>query len=96
MKAADEKLKNFEDPLGTPYKDYDILIAAVNARIHETKTKLKNEIGVIGNLKISTTEANTFVSMDSADVRDMLIESVQKLIALCTKYANRFSTMFSQ
>lgn len=58
--------------------------------IDSTKKILKEEIHHIGLLKVKCKNTNSFVSLDGAsELRDMVIKSVEDLIANCEEYRTR-------
>ncbi|KAJ6642562.1 Hemolysin E [Pseudolycoriella hygida] len=62
-------------------------IDETNVNIDSTKTKLKNEIANIGELKVKTEETKELIPFDELDaLRDNILESVNNLIKQCEAY----------
>lgn len=58
------------------------------------RVELKMESMSINSLKVQTEEANKFLSMDNVpQLRDMVMESAQKLIAKCNEYLKRHASL---
>lgn len=87
LKAKIRKVENF-------YGDVDKIVAAANVGIDETKTRLKQEIRVIGDLKVATEETNTFISVEYvSELRDTITQSARDLINKCKEYTNRHNEL---
>lgn len=58
--------------------------------IDSTKAKLKEEIRVIGDLKVQTDETKTFIELDNEPaLKQTVVDSVKALIAKCKAYIAR-------
>lgn len=78
-----ESIKKFYDTL----KDK---VQETFANIHKTKSILSKEIEQISELKIQTTNTETFVSLDDEpEIRALVIDYVQALIEKCQEYRHR-------
>lgn len=61
--------------------------------IDKTKATLKTEIQHIGDLKVQTEGTKTYINLDNIpQMRDDIIESVQKLIKNCADYRDRHNS----
>lgn len=81
LTAKLESIKRF-------YEDAQSKVSKAFDDIDETKNKLKDEIRVIGDLKVQTLETKTFVVMDK-DLCDVAINSARELIEKCHEYRKR-------
>lgn len=83
VKANMEKIETFYDTLNGKMQQAFM-------DIEKTKVNLVGEIQHIGNLKVKTKNANTYISMDEVpELRDMVIKAAQDLINQCEEYRKR-------
>lgn len=69
-------------------------MAAANSGIDETKDRLKQEIRIIGDVKVATEETNTFISVDYvSELRETIVQSARNLIDKCNEYARRHNEL---
>lgn len=74
------------------YQSVTVSIQDAATKIDETKDKLKEEVRIIGDLKVEAEEVQTYVEIDSTtELKDSLLSSVANLIASCEKYRSRHS-----
>ena len=63
------------------------LVSKANKDINETKTKLQNEIEIIGDIRVKTEETSLYIKINS--LRERLRKSATNLITLCQMYMKR-------
>lgn len=81
-----QKMKNIQDF----YHDLLRTIEKTFKEIDQTKTKLKEEIRIIGDLKTKTEQTKTLMELDNTpELKDSIVESVNNLINKCEDYRKR-------
>lgn len=86
------RLGNIEDF----YKKLNVLVDQSFTNIGESKDKIKDEIRVIGELKVQTEETKTYAEIDiTPELKDIVIEAAQSLISKCNEYKKRIAPFTS-
>lgn len=85
-------LNDLSSTMGDIREFYEKMKETVNKAItdiDENKVKLKEKIRIIGDLKVRIEEMKTVSIDDVHEIRDIVTESVDNLIAKCTEYRNK-------
>lgn len=84
------KIKREMELIRRFYDNLRVKIEQAFHNIEDTKKTLKMEIQHISDLKIQTEQTESFVNLDDvSDLRDIVIDSAQGLIAKCMEYRKR-------
>lgn len=85
LKARLSKVEQF-------YNKLDELANASLTDISASKQKIQKETRIIGDLKTEAEELNTYASIEEISImKDIVIETAEKLISSCNKYKKRIA-----
>lgn len=74
------------------YQKLNDLVDRSFTNIRESKDKIKDEIRVIGDLKVQTEETKTYGEIDyTPELKEIVIEAAQNLIKKCNEYKRRIA-----